>query len=327
MFRKRPLLIKNNQLQPIQFADFEILPGESNRFELPISRMHTQNWVSIPIHVVYGEKPGPTLCLSSTLHGDEICGMEIIREIIPIVTPKNLHGILIYAPVVNIFGFMNNSRYLPDRRDLNRCFPGSDRGSMGSRLANMYTQEIISKCDYAIDFHTAAVGKMNYPQVRANLDDVNLYEFAKSFQAPIMIHSKEIQGSLRETAARKNCRMIVFEGGEVNRFDPFSIQVAIEGIFHALKKLKMFSHEKKAKKIVTEEFRSTKWVRSSKSGLFHFSKTLGTKVKHGENIGVVSNIFGDAISNINAPFDGVVVGMATNPKVYQGDAILHVAKK
>jgi predicted deacylase len=201
------MIPKNHDLKPIFFSDHSVKPGETKRLELPVSRLLTQNWISIPIHVIYGKKPGPTVCLSATLHGDEICGMEIIREIMPKISVDHLNGILIFVPVVNVFGFINNSRYLPDRRDLNRCFPGSKRGSMASRLANLYSEEVIEKCDYAVDFHTAAVGRINFPQIRANLDDETVREFAKSFQVPIIIHSKEIQGSLRETAARKNGRV------------------------------------------------------------------------------------------------------------------------
>lgn len=318
---------KKNKPTSISFGDFEVFPGESKRIELPISKLLTQNLISIPVHVVYGEKPGPTLCLSSTLHGDEICGVEIIRQVLPEIHPAGLHGILIYVPIVNVFGFMNNSRYLPDRRDLNRCFPGSDRGSMASRLAYLYTEEIIKKCTYAIDFHTASAGKINYPQVRANLDDPKTLAFAKSFQAPVMIHAKNITGSLRETATKNNCQMIVFEGGEVNRFNPYAVEVGVDGTFHVLKSLKMIQTTKEIQTRRTEKFVSAKWVRASKSGLFQFLEKLGSRVKRGERIGVISNIFGDVISHVTAPNDGMIIGMSTNPKVYQGDAIIHLARK
>ncbi len=311
----------------ITFAGIEVFPGESKRIEMPISKLHMQGTVSIPLHVMYGRKPGPTLCLTATLHGDEICGIEIIRRIMDKVKVDQLAGTIIFVPVVNVFGFINGSRYLPDRRDLNRCFPGSKNGSMASRLAYIYTNEVIDKCDYIIDFHTAAVGKMNYPQVRANLENRDIYNFAKLFNAPVIIHSKEIKGSLRETALRKKCKMIVFESGEVHRFDPASIDVAVGGIFHVLSKMKMYTSKTKIKKAKTQVFTSMKWIRASKSGLVHFFHKLGDNVKNKEKIGNITDIFGDPIAAIKAPCSGVVVGIATNPKVYQGDAIIHIARK
>ena len=319
--------MKKKRKNSITFAGHEVFPGESKRIEIPISRLLTQNLITIPIHVVYGEKPGPTLCLSSTLHGDEICGMEIIRQVMPMITAKELHGIIVYVPIVNVFGFMNSSRYLPDRRDLNRCFPGSDRGSLASRLASIYTKEIIEKCDYAVDFHTAGFGKINYPHIRGNLEDPKILQFAKSFQAPVMIHSKSIVGSLRETAAKKGCQMVVFEGGEVNRFNPYAVEVGVDGTLHTLKSLKMINTRKKIQTRRSDKFMAAKWVRASKSGLFQFLEKLGSRVKRGERIGVISNIFGDPISYVNALCDGMIVGMSTNPRVYQGDAIIHIARK
>lgn len=316
---------KNENLQALTFLSHVVEAGESKRFEMPVSQQLMQGIVSIPLHVVYGKNPGPTICLTATLHGDEICGIEIIRQVLAEVDPAKLHGAIIFVPVVNVFGFIHHSRYLPDRRDLNRCFPGSKRGSMASRLANLYVSEVIGKCDYAIDFHTAAMGKMNYPQARANLDDPAIYSFAKAFNPPVLIHSKEIRGSLRETANKVNCKMIVFESGEVNRFDKASIKVAVDGIFHAFQEMKMMKSPHKIKTVPTRVFKSMKWVRSATSGLFHSSFELGSMVKAKQNIGEISNIFGDHISYIKAPSTGMVVGLTTNPKVYQGDAIIHIA--
>lgn len=317
---------KNENIKPLKFAGYEVLPGESKRIEMPVSKQLIQGVVSIPIHVVYGKNPGPTICLTATLHGDEICGIEIIRQVLSqIQSNKKIHGTIIFVPVVNVFGFINNSRYLPDRRDLNRSFPGSKRGSMASQLANLYFTEIIEKCDYAIDFHTAAIGRINYPQVRANLDNPEILKFAKTLNAPVMIHSKEIKGSLRETAQRANCKMIVFESGEVNRFDPASIKVAVQGIFHSFQTLRLIKTKHKVKPVHSKIFKSMKWIRASKSGLFHSSFTLGSNVKDKEVIGEISNIFGDHIATVKSSGDGMIVGITTNPKVHQGDALIHLA--
>lgn len=316
---------KNLDLKPLCFGDQEIFTGENKRLEMPVSKQLMQGTVSIPMHIIYGENPGPTVCLTATLHGDEVSGIEIIRQVSAKVDPKKLNGVLIFVPVVNVFGFINSSRYLPDRRDLNRCFPGSKRGSMASRLAHLYATEVIHKCDYAIDFHTAAIGKINYPQIRANLNDQDTYQLAKAFNAPVIIHSKEIKGSLRETARKMNCKMVVFESGEVNRFDAASIKVAVEGIFHMLQQMKMTSSKHKIRQITPKVFYSMKWVRSPKSGLFHSNYELGHSVKNKEEIGMICDIFGDPIIEVKAPCDGLIVGISTNPKVYQGDAIVHIA--
>jgi predicted deacylase len=316
---------KNQNLPMLTFLNHVVQAGESKRIEMPVSEQLMQGTVSIPLHVVYGKKPGPTICLTATLHGDEICGIEIIRQVLSAIKPEKLKGIIIFVPVVNVFGFNHNSRYLPDRRDLNRCFPGSRRGSMAARLANLYITQVIQKCDFAIDFHTAAIGKTNYPQVRANLEDKEIYKFAKSFNAPVMIHSKEIHGSLREAAQKVNCKMIVFESGEVNRFDPASIQVAVDGIFHVLHEMKMTKSKRKVKTIHPKEFKKMKWLRAPKSGLFHTLHQLGSVVKDKETIGEISDIFGDTIAKVKAPCSGMVVGLTTNPKVHQGDAIVHIA--
>jgi predicted deacylase len=316
---------KNQNLQSLTFLNHLVKSGESKRIEMPVSEQLMQGTVSIPLHVAYGKKPGPTICLTATLHGDEICGIEIIRQVLCEINPKKLKGIIIFVPVVNVFGFNHNSRYLPDRRDLNRCFPGSKRGSMAARLANLYITQVIEKCDYAIDFHTAAMGKTNYPQVRANLENKAIYEFAKSFNSPVMIHSKEIHGSLREAAQKVNCKMIVFESGEVNRFDQDSIRVAVDGIFHVLHEMKMMKSKRKIKTIRPKEFKKMKWLRAPKSGLFHTLHLLGSVVKDKETIGEISDIFGDTIAKVKAPCGGMIVGITTNPKVHQGDAIVHIA--
>lgn len=316
---------KNTNLRPLSFSGQSVSAGQNKRIEMPVSKQLMQGTVSIPLHVIYGENPGPTICLTATLHGDEVCGIEIIRQVSTKIDVKKLKGVLIFVPVVNVFGFINSSRYLPDRRDLNRCFPGSKRGSMASRLANLYATEVIQNCDYAIDFHTAAMGKINYPQVRANLNDKDTFHFAKCFNAPVIIHSKEIKGSLRETANKMGCSMIVFESGEVNRFDHESIKVAVDGIFHLLQEMKMYSVKHKIRQIIPQVFYSMKWMRAPKSGLFHFNYELGHRVKSKQEVGVICDIFGDPIIDVKAPCDGMVVGLSTNPKVHQGDAIVHIA--
>jgi predicted deacylase len=311
----------------IDIAGLSVYPGENKRIEIPVARLPTQTWVSVPVQVIHGAHPGPTLALISGIHGDEINGMEVIRELLPKIDAQKLHGTLLLVPVVNVFGFLNGSRYLPDRRDLNRCFPGSDGGSMASRLAHLFTQEIIKKADYAIDFHTAATGRINEPQIRANIKSKKIVSFVNMFGQVPVVHSSEIDGSLRATARKHRCTMMVFEGGEANRFNNQVIQEALEGTVHVLKKLNMIKVPGRwGKRKNNTICKKSKWLRASRSGLFRLFPNLGDAVKAKQKIGVISNIFGDPIRSVKAPFDGLIIGVSTDPKVNQGDGMIHLAQ-
>lgn len=314
-------------LPPMEFAGLVVKPGEKKRIDIPVSRLPTQTWVSIPVQVIYGIKPGPTLALVSGVHGDEINGMEVMREVMPFIDPEKLSGCIIMVPVVNIFGFLHSSRYLPDGRDLNRCFPGNPKGSMASRLAHLFSEEIIAKADYAIDFHTAALGRMNFPHIRANTRNQNNLAFAKLFGSSLIVHSNTIEGSFRHAAKKHRCQAIVFEGGEVNRFHNDVLHKSVDGVWHVLKKLKMCKPPSRlhpqGKTVISK---SSSWIRANRSGIFRLFKDLGGQVKAKEHIGVVSNIFGDVIGRVRASHDGIIIGMSTDPKVHKGEAIVHVAR-
>ncbi|MCB0326016.1 MAG: succinylglutamate desuccinylase/aspartoacylase family protein [Bdellovibrionales bacterium] len=314
-------------VSPYLLAGHSIAPGSQKNFELPAFRLPTQTMISLPISVIHGQKPGPTLGLCAAIHGNEINGIESIRRITEKLDPKNLSGTVICVPVVNVYGFMSDSRYLPDGRDLNRSFPGSNRGSMASRLAFLFRTEVIERCDHVIDFHTASSGKKNHPQIRCDLTHQSSFNLAKVFAAPLIVHSKTISGSLRECAASTDCSMLVYESGEPSRFNQRSVQIAVEGCFRVMRRLKMVTKDpeaKKGKSVICEE---TRWIRASRSGIFLSHVDLGDRVKNHQIIGSINNIFGKPLSNIRSPYAGVLVGISTHPSVHQGDALIHIGKQ
>src|SRR5690554_476084 len=190
-------------------AGTSVAAGETKKIELPVGRLYTDNLVSMPVYVKRGKRPGPTIFISAAIHGDEINGIEIIQRLINSRSLNSLRGTLIAVPMVNVYGVINHSRYLPDRRDLNRSFPGSKKGSLAARMANMFLEEIVAKCDYGIDFHTGAIHRTNLPQIRANLDDAETAAMASAFGVPVLLNSNLRDGSLRRSEERrvgKECR-------------------------------------------------------------------------------------------------------------------------
>jgi predicted deacylase len=311
-----------------------IAPGQRQRLELPVARLPTDTMMSLPITVINGAHPGPRLWLSAAIHGDEINGVEIIRQVLTQVNAKQLRGTLVTAPIVNVFGFIEQSRYLPDRRDLNRSFPGSPRGSLASRLAHLFMQEVVSRCTHGIDLHTASHHRTNWPQIRANLHDAETRRCAQAFGAPLIIHAATRDGSLRQAAAKKNIPILLYEAGEALRFDPEAIRVGVEGVLRVMSLLGMSpplsppaarGADRPQGTIVPLEVSDTKWVRTPCSGILHSEVTLGQRVTKKQKLGVVADAFGDKPVKIVAPFKGIVIGATQNPLVNQGDGIFHIA--
>ena len=309
----------------IETAKEAIAPGRLRSFELPVSRLATQTLVSLPITVVNGIESGPTIWLSAAIHGDELNGVEIIARVLEKIDPQKLKGTIIAVSIVNVFGFIEQSRYLPDRRDLNRSFPGSETGSLASRLADLFMREIVDRSDYGIDLHTAAVHRINLPQIRANLEDETTFNCAKAFGAPLMMHSSTRDGSLRHAATKKNIPVLLYEAGEALRFDPLAINVGVSGIFGVMKHLGMYQSE--LAPTVGESLQSdkSKWIRASCGGIFHLLVSLGEKVTKKQELGYITNAFGENRVSIKAKIEGVVISHIQNPLVNQGDAIIHIA--
>lgn len=300
--------------------------GERKTIMLPVARMYDFTALEIPVHVIRGKEDGPVLFLSAALHGDEINGVEIIREVIRHPSLDNLKGTVIAIPVVNIFGFQNKSRYLPDRRDLNRSFPGSKHGSLAARIAHFFLKEIVSKCTHGIDFHTGAIHRSNLPQIRASLDDEVTRAFAKSFNAPMVVDSKMRDGSLREAARSRKVNILLFEGGEALRFEKDVIETGVKGTLNSMAHIGMIDKpEEEEPAIEATEAHDSFWLRAPHSGTVRMNVKLGSYVKKGEVVAVILDLLGNVEIDVISPETGVVIGINNLPLVTLGEAILHLA--
>ncbi|HVS02288.1 MAG TPA: succinylglutamate desuccinylase/aspartoacylase family protein [Thermoanaerobaculia bacterium] len=314
--------------EPLRIGDRVVRPGTAARLELPVARLFTGNWLSLPVSVLHGARPGPCLWLSAAIHGDELNGMEIIRRILAHLEPASLQGAVIAVPVVNVFGFVQQTRYLPDRRDLNRSFPGSSRGSTAARLAHLLMDAVVSKCGYGIDFHTGSQHRSNLPQIRAHLADPETHRIAEAFRAPMMYSASEIAGSLRAAARRQGAHVIVYEAGEPLRFDQEAIRVGVAGVLRVLAALDMWpAAEQEEQPAPSFEAGETRWLRAPRSGIFHLAAGLGEWVRRHQQLGAIAGPFSTQVQAVKAPFEGLVIGFTANPLVHRGDALLHLAKK
>jgi len=309
----------------ITIGDTTVGPGERAAISLPIADLYTGNSVSMPVKVFCGRRAGPVLFVSAAIHGDELNGVEIIRRLLKRKILKSLQGTLIAVPVVNVHGFLDQSRYLPDRRDLNRSFPGSAKGSIAARLANTFIKEIVSQADYGIDLHTGAINRFNLPQIRANIDDQKTLALAKAFGAPVILNSDIRDGSLRACAAERGFPMLIYEAGEALRFDDLSIRAGISGILKVMRFLGMLPEVKPRNVITPVIADSTSWVRAPVSGIVSQRAQLGARVVEGQRIAIVGDPQGDYEELVIAPFDGIVIGRSNLPLAHEGDALFNIA--
>lgn len=310
---------------PIEVGGVHVAPGEREEISVRVERLATGPWISIPTVVLNGRLAGPTVCVTAAIHGDEINGVEAIRRLLMELRPADMRGTVIAVPVVNELGFMAGSRYLPDGRDLNRSFPGSPRGSLAARIAHLLMKEVVSRCDLAIDLHCGSGRRGNLPQVRADLDDRDTFEAAMTFGAPATIHARVRDGSLREAATQHGVAMLLFEGGESNRFDPYAIEGAFDGVRRVLEHLGVIDN---APGVSTPTFtsRQTRWVRASRGGLLRLEVELGEMVERRQVLGELANIYGRSNLAVRAPVDGLLIGLNRSPLINQGDALFHVAE-
>lgn len=318
--RDRPPLSK-----PLKIGDVALRRGQQRRLEIPVARLPTGSALSLPVTALRGRYAGPTVWLSGAIHGDEIQGTEIIRRVLKRLRAETLCGSLITVPIVNVYGFIERSRYLPDRRDLNRSFPGSRGGSLASRLAYLFLEEVVSKCSHGIDFHTGARHRTNLPHVRAALSDPESRALAEAFAAPLMFESPLIKGSLRAEANRRKIPILVFEGGQPLDFTDSVIEAGVAGTLRVMAALGMITSAPRAKRR-SAEAKTTRWLRAGRSGILHLKTSLGAKVAEGEVLAWISDPFFGRERLITAPFAGVVFAQTTVPLVYQGDAVLRLAQ-
>lgn len=310
----------------LEIAGQIIKPGEERRIELPSVSLYTDTPMPIPVHVKRGKRPGPTLFVSAAIHGDELNGIEIIGRLLKSKSIKSLRGTLITVPMVNVYGVINQSRYMPDRRDLNRSFPGSARGSLAGRIAKLFLDEIVSKCDYGIDLHTGAIHRSNLAQIRANLDDETTSALAKSFGVPVLLNADLRDGSLRESASEQGIPMLLYEAGEALRFDELSIRAGVRGIINVMRHIGMLAPSKTKKQPVAPFIaRDSAWVRATDSGIVSHKRELGDFVEKGDTLAVISDPYGKELAAVICHVEGIIIGKQNIPLTQEGEAMYHIA--
>lgn len=312
----------------ITLGGVRVEPGEQRSIEISLPSFYLHTPVVMPVQVINGRSAGPVLFVSAAIHGDEINGVEIIRRLLNTRQVRKLRGTLIAVPVVNVYGFVAQSRYLPDRRDLNRSFPGSGKGSMAARLADTFMREVVSQCTHGIDLHTGAVGRQNLPQIRARvLDDTGTADMACAFGAPVILNSELRDGSLRHAVAQHGIPVLLYEAGEALRFDEVAIRAGVKGVTRVMRHLGMLPQLRRRKRALEPRMaRSSRWVRAPQSGVLRMIVPLGAQVEQQQVIGWVADPFGEQEAEVITPVAGIVIGRTNLPLVHEGEALIHVAE-
>ncbi|MBL7871541.1 MAG: succinylglutamate desuccinylase/aspartoacylase family protein [Cyclobacteriaceae bacterium] len=310
-------------MKELTIAGQFIKPGEFKEININIARLPSRTMIDTPIYVYRGLEDGPVLALTAGMHGDEINGMEIVRRILDNGYNKVKRGAVLCMPIINMYGFLNYSREVPDGKDVNRSFPGRKNGSLASRVAWHLTHEIIPAIDYGIDFHTGGAMRTNYPQIRCVMQNEKNIELAAIFHAPFTIDSPFRPHSLRQTAAKHEKNIIVYEGGESIRYDQFAIEEGVNGTLRVMKHLNMID-EAPLPNFKNKIIWSSSWVRAKYAGLFQPCIQSGDLLSKNQVIGNITDPFGSFKETLKSPSDGYVVGLNNNPVVNAGDALLHL---
>ena len=300
--------------------------GRKVTIALPITRLPTGGAMTVPIIAINGRFDGPRVWLSAAVHGDELNGIEVVRAVVDALSAKTLKGTLIAAPVVNPFGLLGGDRYLPDRRDLNRSFPGSRRGSLASRLAHLFMETVVAGSDVGLDLHTASNHRENHPQIRADLADGKTRELAEAFAAPILIQSKQRDGSLRQAGVDAGQQVLVYEAGEAMRYNRASVEIGVGGVLRVLQHLDMITEAPEAPPQPPHVVTRSSWVRAKRGGLLSTRVELGAMVEKGETLGRIADTVGGRPMAIRATTGGVVLGINHYPVINKGDAVAHVGE-
>lgn len=312
--------------EAFEIGGVKIAPGTRRNVELPVSQMPDHTPVTMPVHVVHGRRAGPVMFVSAAIHGDEVIGVEVVRRLLRAAPVSRLAGTLLAVPLVNSFGFLSHSRYLPDRRDLNRCFPGHASGSLAARLAHLFMTEIVARSDIGIDLHSAAIRRENLPQIRLTPGNARLEDLGRAFAAPVMLKSKLREGSLRLAAEEQGVDVLLYEAGEGLRFDEYAARAGVSGILRVMHELKMIGAKgvprTKVRPLAAER---SSWFRSPLGGLLRTYRTIGDLVESGEVLGVVSDPFGDVETEVISDMAGIIIGRTNMPVVNEGDALFHIA--
>lgn len=312
---------------PFVIAGESIAPGMVRDLAIPVSQQVSGFHASLALRVIHGARPGPAVFVSGAVHGDEIIGTAIIQRLAGKLQPHELAGTVILAPAVNIYGFLSHSRYLPDRRDLNRSFPGSRKGSLAGQLAACFLEHVIARCTLGIDIHSAAVHRYNLPQIRIASGDPYLVELAMAFGAPVIIESPLRDGSMRALAASRGTPMLLMEAGEALRFDRLSVDIGTSGVCRVLAHIGMIDADDGLHTVgIPARANKSSWVRAPRGGVTHRVRKSGDVVHKGDRLATVGGLFGEDALEMVSPIAGIIIGHATLPVVNQGDALFHIAE-
>lgn len=318
------MVLREEVNEPIAVGDVTVRPGRKVQIELPFARVVTGATESLPVKVINGRSAGPHVWLSAAIHGDELNGIQIIRRVIKELDARRLRGAVIAVPIVNPLGFIAQSRYLPDRRDLNRSFPGSARGSTASRLAHLFMEQVVDHCSVGIDLHTATNHRINHPQVRADLDDPETLALVREFGAPFSIHARLRDGSLRQAASEREKTVLLYEAGQAHRFDDGAIETGITGVMRTLRALGMID-SRLPRVEPTRLIRRTRWVRARRGGIVDIEVALGEHVEAGQPVASIADAFGMRPARVKASETGWVIARSLRPLVNSGDSLIHIA--
>ncbi|GAB4298242.1 MAG: succinylglutamate desuccinylase/aspartoacylase family protein [Roseovarius sp.] len=313
--------------QAFEINGQSIAPGTRRTVDIPVSTLSDHTPVHLSVHVIHGRKPGPVLFVSAAIHGDEVIGVEIVRRLLKVRALERMAGTLMAVPIVNNFGFHGHSRYLPDRRDLNRCFPGLSAGSMASRLAHIFMTEIVLRADVGIDLHSAAIHRENLPQIRLTPDNARLAALGRAFGAPVMLPSRLRPGSLRMAAEAAGVDVLLYEGGEGLRFDELAARAGVSGILRVMRHMGMIGARGVPRLRHPPVFANvSRWYRAPAAGVFRSYVPIGAAVGPGTVLGVVSDPFGEVEMELVAETQGIVIGRSNMPGVHEGEALFHIAE-
>jgi uncharacterized protein len=310
-----------------EIGSHTIASGTRRTVDLPVSVLSDHTPVTLSVHVVHGRRPGPTLFVSAAIHGDEVIGVEIVRRLLRVADLDDMAGTLLAVPIVNAFGFMNHSRYLPDRRDLNRTFPGSPTGSLAARLAHLFFNEVVCRSDVGVDLHSAAINRTNLAQIRVSPGNKKGMAFAETFGAPVILLTQIRPGSLRHAAEKQGIDVLLYEAGGGLRLDEHAVRTGVSGILRVMQSIEMINGgdiEEAASRPVRSS--SSTWLRAPIGGLLRTFKTTGSEIAPGDVLGIISDPFGDTELDVTSDRPGLIVGRTNLPIVNEGDGLFHIAR-
>ena len=316
---------KTSSRRRFVLAGQSVAAGQQADIKLKVSETYLGDDVSIHLRVIRAKRPGPTVFITAAIHGDELNGVGVIHDLLFNDSLDLSRGTLILVPVVNVFGFEANVRYLPDRRDLNRSFPGSAHGSLAARVAHSFFENVVRRCDYGIDLHTAAIQRTNYPNIRAKLSDPEIRRIAEAFGAELLLSGTGPEGSFRREACNAGCPTICVEAGEPWKIEPSIVQFGVRGVRNVLIELGMLKGVASRPTYQTRVNRTT-WVRAKVGGILRFHVAPGQVVRAGQEIASNSSLMGEDQNVLISPIDGIVLGMTTLPAVKPGEPVCHIGR-